>query len=142
MKIDQIIFNFPQQSQEDWIYHYHEHDSLLENKPEEDLTEEDRKAAWEEFEREKRTGQRTQQPQFRQFDPAAAGAAGAAGGAWGGLGGMSNPYAVSLRYLKGIHSLYLLTFLGGMYRLVSAVITNNSSGLFALRLCNVHPSFH
>ena len=69
---------------------------MLENKPEEDLTEEERKAAWEEFEREKRTGFRTQQqPQFRQFDPSAQGAAGA-GGAWGGLGGIPNPYAVSV----------------------------------------------
>ena len=44
----------------DRIYHYHEHDSLLENKVEENLTEEERKAAWEEFEREKSTGYRQQ----------------------------------------------------------------------------------
>ncbi|CAH0551007.1 unnamed protein product [Brassicogethes aeneus] len=35
------------------IYKYHEHQSLLENKEEEGLNEEERKAAWEEFENEK-----------------------------------------------------------------------------------------
>lgn len=35
------------------IYKYHEHQSLLENKEEECLNEEERKAAWEEFENEK-----------------------------------------------------------------------------------------
>ena len=38
----------------DWIIQYHEHDSLLENKLEEELTEEERKAAWEEYEQEKK----------------------------------------------------------------------------------------
>jgi len=36
-----------------WIINYHEHDSLLENRPEENLSEDERKAAWEEYEREK-----------------------------------------------------------------------------------------
>jgi len=38
----------------DWIIQYHEHDSLLENKIEEELPEEERKAAWEEYEQEKK----------------------------------------------------------------------------------------
>ena len=42
-----------------WIVRYHEHDSLLENKADEDLTEEERKAAWEEYEDEKKRGYRT-----------------------------------------------------------------------------------
>ena len=41
-------------SLKDWIPQYHEHDSLLENKLEEELTEEERKAAWEEYEQEKK----------------------------------------------------------------------------------------
>ncbi|KAL7667950.1 hypothetical protein ACOME3_008676 [Neoechinorhynchus agilis] len=36
-----------------WIYGYHEHDSFLEQRPEEKLTEDERKAAWEEYENEK-----------------------------------------------------------------------------------------
>lgn len=38
---------------EDMIYKYHEHDTLLENKEEETLGEDERKQAWEEFEMEK-----------------------------------------------------------------------------------------
>lgn len=38
---------------EDMIYKYHEHDTLLENKEEETLGEDERKQAWEEFEQEK-----------------------------------------------------------------------------------------
>ena len=49
----------------DQIYHYHEHDSLLENKVEDQLTEEERKAAWDEFEREKKTGYRQPMPNFQ-----------------------------------------------------------------------------
>ncbi|XP_057378575.2 transcriptional regulator ATRX-like [Daphnia carinata] len=37
----------------EWIVTYHEHDSLLENKSEEELTEAERKAAWDDFENEK-----------------------------------------------------------------------------------------
>jgi transcriptional regulator ATRX len=36
-----------------WIVRYHDHESLLENKIDEGLTEEDRKAAWEEYENER-----------------------------------------------------------------------------------------
>ena len=40
----------------DLIMSYHEHDSLLESRPEEELTEEERKAAWDEYELEKERG--------------------------------------------------------------------------------------
>ena len=40
-------------SHKEWIVQYHEHDSLLENRPDEELNEEERKNAWEEYEREK-----------------------------------------------------------------------------------------
>jgi transcriptional regulator ATRX len=46
----------------DWIVQYHEHDSLLENKIEEELSEEERKAAWEEYEQEKKGLMLRQQP--------------------------------------------------------------------------------
>lgn len=42
------------QSHEKNIFKYHEHNSLLENKEDETLNEEERKAAWEEFENEKK----------------------------------------------------------------------------------------
>lgn len=38
----------------EWIVTFHEHDSLLENKSDEELNENERKAAWEDFENEKR----------------------------------------------------------------------------------------
>lgn len=41
-------------NKKDWIVGYHEHDSLLENKIDQELSEEERKAAWEEFENEKK----------------------------------------------------------------------------------------
>lgn len=42
------------QSLDKVIYKYHEHQSLLENKEDEVLNEDERKAAWEEFENEKK----------------------------------------------------------------------------------------
>jgi transcriptional regulator ATRX len=53
---------------EDMIYKYHEHDTLLENKEEETLDEEERKAAWEEFEAEKTRPQYA--PYNQQMQPA------------------------------------------------------------------------
>jgi len=38
----------------EWIVTFHEHDSLLENKSDEELNETERKAAWDDFENEKR----------------------------------------------------------------------------------------
>ena len=38
----------------EWIVTFHEHDSLLENKEDEELNEDERKAAWDDFENEKR----------------------------------------------------------------------------------------
>ncbi|XP_058453684.1 uncharacterized protein LOC131431805 [Malaya genurostris] len=42
-----LLRNFPA-----CVFKYHEHDSLLENKPEQDLSEEDKKEAWAAYERE------------------------------------------------------------------------------------------
>uniref|UniRef100_A0A8C6SUV9 DNA helicase n=1 Tax=Neogobius melanostomus TaxID=47308 RepID=A0A8C6SUV9_9GOBI len=44
------------QNNKDQIVFYHEHDSLLDHKEEEALSEEDRKAAWAEYEAEKKVG--------------------------------------------------------------------------------------
>lgn len=41
------------QKEKDRIFKYHEHQSLLENKEDEELDEAERKAAWEEYENEK-----------------------------------------------------------------------------------------
>ena len=51
---DRVLAELLSQPQSNkWIVHYHEHDSLLENRPEENLSEEERMAAWDEYEREK-----------------------------------------------------------------------------------------
>ncbi|MPC26718.1 Transcriptional regulator ATRX [Portunus trituberculatus] len=42
------------QRQKNWIVKYHEHESLLENQTSEGLSEEERKAAWEDYENEKK----------------------------------------------------------------------------------------
>lgn len=42
------------QNNKEQIACYHEHDSLLDHKEEEELSEEDRKAAWAEYEAEKK----------------------------------------------------------------------------------------
>ncbi len=41
-------------NQKEWIVGYHEHDSLLEKRPDENLDEEERKAAWDDYENEKK----------------------------------------------------------------------------------------
>ena len=47
---------------------YHEHDCLLENKIEEQLSEEERKAAWEDYENEKKGAIRSSQSEcYLQF---------------------------------------------------------------------------
>lgn len=56
------------QKHEKSIYKFHEHDSLLENKTEETLNEDERKAAWEEFEAEKSRPVMNYQPRSMEFD--------------------------------------------------------------------------
>ncbi|XP_038630402.1 transcriptional regulator ATRX isoform X1 [Scyliorhinus canicula] len=59
------------QNQKDFIVGYHEHDSLLDHKEEEELSEEDRKAAWAEYEAEKKgLSLRTNVPTGINFPPA------------------------------------------------------------------------
>ena len=49
----------------DLIFKYHDHDSLLENQVDENLTEEERKAAWEEFDNEKKGIANVPNPQIQ-----------------------------------------------------------------------------
>ncbi|KAK2718092.1 transcriptional regulator ATRX homolog isoform X3 [Artemia franciscana] len=60
------------QSHKDTIVTYHEHDSLLESKEDENLSEEERKAAWEEYENEKKGLVSHIQQMPVAFDPFAA----------------------------------------------------------------------
>uniref|UniRef100_A0A182P656 Transcriptional regulator ATRX n=1 Tax=Anopheles epiroticus TaxID=199890 RepID=A0A182P656_9DIPT len=70
------------------ILKYHEHDSLLENKPEQDLSEEEKKEAWAAYEREIQNNEnRLYMSQYS--------AMGAAAASVGGLFG-SSPYASSM----------------------------------------------
>ena len=55
--------------QKAWIVKYHEHDSLLENQIEDTLTDEERKAAWEEYEQEKKMGYRVRARKSKNFCP-------------------------------------------------------------------------
>ena len=41
-------------TQKDWLVTFHEHDSLLENIVEQELSEEEKKAAWEDYENDKK----------------------------------------------------------------------------------------
>lgn len=52
MPVDNVLKNLLLDAKK-WIFSYHEHDSLLENKIGEGLSEEDRQAAWAEYEAEK-----------------------------------------------------------------------------------------
>ncbi|XP_054754849.2 transcriptional regulator ATRX-like isoform X1 [Lytechinus pictus] len=54
-------------TQSKWIVKYHEHDSLLENQMEEELTEEERKEAWNDYDAEK--NRQFNMPPPRQIDP-------------------------------------------------------------------------
>uniref|UniRef100_A0A182SWE7 Helicase C-terminal domain-containing protein n=1 Tax=Anopheles maculatus TaxID=74869 RepID=A0A182SWE7_9DIPT len=77
------------------ILKYHEHDSLLENKPEQDLSEEEKKEAWAAYEREIQNNEN--RSYLSQF-----GSLGAAAAAAGGLFG-SSAYGASLgSYYAGL----------------------------------------
>lgn len=45
--LSSLLHNFPE-----LVYKYHEHDSLLENKPEQDLSEADKAEAWAAYEKD------------------------------------------------------------------------------------------
>ncbi|XP_076468089.1 uncharacterized protein LOC143298937 isoform X2 [Babylonia areolata] len=51
---DVLLAEIVSGDQKDWFVALHEHDSLLENLVEQELTEEEKKAAWEEYENEKK----------------------------------------------------------------------------------------
>ncbi|KAL4229967.1 hypothetical protein ACF0H5_010356 [Mactra antiquata] len=54
----------------EWVVTYHEHDSLLENVVEQELTEDEKKAAWEDYENEKKGLNRVQQMMGSNVSPA------------------------------------------------------------------------
>uniref|UniRef100_A0A182JU96 Transcriptional regulator ATRX n=1 Tax=Anopheles christyi TaxID=43041 RepID=A0A182JU96_9DIPT len=97
------------------ILKYHEHDSLLENKPEQDLSEEEKKEAWAAYEREIQNNEN--RSYLSQLNSMGAAAAAAVGGLFGSsaYGSPMAPYYASMGY-PGMAGLPGLGGAGDMYR--------------------------